>query len=247
MKTIGIIGGMGPMATVDLIQKIILATDAREDQEHIPILVDNNTNIPDRPAAILGQGTSPVPELLKLAKRLTAQGADFLIMGCNTAHFFLPLMMPYLKVPFLSMIETTAEFCKRQGLKKVGLLASAGTCHSGIYQRALQHAGIEILLPKEQGEAAIHDMIYSGVKAGKPHYDTTEVQKTLQDMAAAGAEAFILGCTEIPLAVSMYHLEGNFLDATQILAEKAVAAAGAKVISQLPICEGFLSTEISTY
>lgn len=247
MKTIGIIGGMGPMATVDLMQKIILATDASEDQDHIPILVDNNTNIPDRTAAILGQGTSPVPELLKSAERLTAQGADFLIMGCNTAHFFLPLLMPYLKIPFISMIETTAEFCKQQGLQKVGLLASAGTCHSGIYQRALQHVGIEILLPTKAGETAIHNMIYAGVKAGKQHYDTTDVQKTLQDMCRAGAEAFILGCTEMPLAVSLYALEGNFLDATQILAEKAVTAAGAKVIRKLPISKAVLSTEISTY
>lgn len=247
MKTIGIIGGMGPMATVDLMQKIILSTDAQEDQEHIPILVDNNTNIPDRTAAILGQGPSPVPELLKSAKRLTDQGADFLIMGCNTAHFFLPLMMPYLKIPFISMIETTAEFCKRQGLQKVGLLASAGTCHSGIYQRSLQYAGIEILQPNQEGETAIHDMIYSGVKAGKPHHNTTKVQNALDDMTAAGAEAFILGCTEMPLAISLYHLTGNFLDATQILAEKAVAAAGAKVISQLPTGKGVLSTEISTY
>ena len=114
MKTIGIIGGMGPMATVDLMQKIILATDAREDQEHIHLLIDNNTDIPDRTAAILGQGTSPVPELLKSADRLTAQGADFLIMGCNTAHFFLPLMMPFLKIPFISMIEATAEFCSKK-------------------------------------------------------------------------------------------------------------------------------------
>ena len=79
-KTIGIIGGMGPMATVDLMKKVILATDAREDQDHIPILVDNNTNIPDRTAAILGKGESPLPELMKSAERLTNGGADFLIM-----------------------------------------------------------------------------------------------------------------------------------------------------------------------
>ena len=247
MKTIGIIGGMGPMATVDLMQKIILATDAREDQEHIHLLIDNNTDIPDRTAAILGQGTSPVPELLKSADRLTAQGADFLIMGCNTAHFFLPLMMPFLKIPFISMIEATAEFCQQQGLKKVGLLASAGTCHSGIYQRALHYAGIETLQPDEAQETAIHDMIYTGVKAGRDYYDTTQVRKVLADMKAAGAEAFILGCTEMPLAISQYQLEGNFLDATQILAEKAAAAAGAKVISRLPASKAVLSTEISTY
>lgn len=246
MKTIGIIGGMGPMATVDLMQKIILATDAREDQEHIHILVDNNTNIPDRTAAILGNGPSPVPELLKSADRLTSQGADFLIMGCNTAHFFLPPMMPFLKIPFLSMIEAAAEFCQQLGCRKVGLLASAGTCHTGIYQRALQHAGVEVIKPDERQEIAIHDMIYSGVKAGDKNYDTTQVREVLSEMKASGAEAFVLGCTEVPLAISMYHLEGNFIDATQVLAEKAAAAAGAKVISHLPTQERMLSTEIST-
>ena len=112
-KTIGIIGGMGPMATVDLMKKVILATDAREDQEHIPILVDNNTNIPDRTAAILGEGEDPLPELLKSEDRLTDAGADFLIMGCNTAHYFLPLMLPNLRIPVINMIEETAAFCAR--------------------------------------------------------------------------------------------------------------------------------------
>lgn len=234
MKTIGIIGGMGPMATVDLMQKVILATDAREDQEHIHILVDNNTNIPDRTAAILGQGPSPVPELLKSAERLTAQGADFLIMGCNTAHYFLPAMLPYLQIPVISMIEATADYCQKQGFRKVGLLASAGTCHTGIYQRALTHAGVEVLQPDERQEIAVHDMIYAGVKAGNMDYDTQNVRTVLREMEDAGAEAFILGCTEVPVAVSMYQLTGRFIDATQVLAEKAVAEASANVITHLP-------------
>ena len=234
MKTIGIIGGMGPMATVDLMKKVILATDAREDQEHIPMLVDNNTNIPDRTAAILGKGESPVPELMKSANRLAAQGADFLIMGCNTAHYFLPLMMPYLKVPVINMIEETAKFCAEQGYRKVGLLASAGTCHAGIYQRALERVGVTVVQPAGAQEDAVHRMIYDGVKAGNPDLDTTDVRKALADMAADGCEAFVLGCTEVPVAVSMYHLEGNFIDATEVLAERAVAAAGARVLSHLP-------------
>ena len=234
MKTIGIIGGMGPMATVDLMQKIICATEAREDQEHIHILVDNNTNVPDRTAAILGQGPSPVPELLKSAERLTSQGADFLVMACNTAHYFLPPLLPYLQIPVISMIEATAEYCKTQGYQKVGLLATTGTCRTGIYQRALEHAGIEALLPTEAQGAAIHAMIYDGVKAGKADYDTQPVCQALHEMEAAGAEAFILGCTEIPVAVAMYHITGNFIDATQVLAEKAVRLAGATCRSQLP-------------
>lgn len=234
MKTIGIIGGMGPMATVDLMQKIILATDAREDQEHIPILVDNNTNIPDRTAAILGRGASPVPELLKSADRLTNEGADFLIMGCNTAHYFLPEMLPHLQIPVISMIDAAADYCQQQRFHKVGLLASAGTCHTGIYQHALAKAGIEVLQPDEKQEAAVHDMIYAGVKAGNRNYDTRSVRKVLQEMEKAGAEAFVLGCTEVPVAVSMYQLTGRFIDATQVLAERAVAEAGVKVLSHLP-------------
>ena len=233
-KTIGIIGGMGPMATVDLMKKVILATDAREDQEHIPILVDNNTNIPDRTAAILGEGEDPLPELLKSADRLTAGGADFLIMGCNTAHYFLPRMMPHLKVPFVNMIEETASFCAREGFKKVGLLASAGTCKSGIYQRALAEAGVEAVQPQGAAEEAVHAMIYDGVKASNPGFDTTAVREALAQMAKDGCEAFVLGCTEVPVAVEMYHLEGNFIDATEVLAEAAVQKAGAKVISHLP-------------
>ena len=234
MKTIGIIGGMGPMATVDLMQKIILSTDAREDQEHIPILVDNNTKIPDRSTAIFGNGPSPVPELLKSANRLTEQGADFLIMGCNTAHYFLPAMLPYLRIPVISMIEAAADYCHQQGFHKVGLLASAGTCHTGIYQRALAHANVETLQPDERQEIAVHEMIYAGVKAGNKDYDTQPVRTVLREMEESGAEAFLLGCTEVPVAVSMYHLTGRFIDATQVLAERAVSEAGAKLISPLP-------------
>jgi len=229
IKTLGIIGGMGPMATVDLMQKVIQATDAQEDQEHIHILVDNNTDIPDRTAAILGEGPSPVPELIKSAERLTAQGADFLIMGCNTAHYFLPELQPHLRVPLLSIIEVAAGYCQQQGYQKVGLLASAGTCRTGMYQKALAARDISVLQPVGPQEAAIHDMIYHGVKAGDAAYDTTQVKQVLRELMAQGAEAFLLGCTETPVAVAMYHLQGQFIDATQLLAEAAVRYAGARL------------------
>ena len=171
---------------------------------------------------------------MKSADRLTDAGADFLIMGCNTAHYFLPRMMPHLKVPFVNMIEETAAFCAREGFKKVGLLASAGTCKSGIYQRALAEAGVEAVQPQGAAEEAVHAMIYDGVKASNSDFDTTAVREALAQMAKDGCEAFVLGCTEVPVAVEMYHIEGNFIDATEVLAEAAVQKAGAKVISHLP-------------
>ena len=107
---IGIIGGMGPLATCDLMNKIIRFTDAQKDQDHIRICVDSNTNIPDRTTAILHHGKTPVPELVKSALRLEAMGAQLLIMSCNTAHYFYNDVIPYLDVPFMSMIEETVKY-----------------------------------------------------------------------------------------------------------------------------------------
>ena len=98
----------------------------------------------------------------------------------------------------------------------------------------LERAGVEVVQPQGEAEEAIHGMIYDGVKAGNMGYDTTAVREALAQMAAEGCEAFVLGCTEVPVAVEMYHLEGNFIDATEVLAEEAVRQASAKVISHLP-------------
>ena len=234
MKTIGIMGGMGPMATVDLMQKVIVATKAIKDQEHIHTVVDNNTNIPDRSECIFSKGPSPVPEMVKSAERLTAMGADVIIIGCNTAHYFLPEVQKQVKTPFINMIEETAKFCAEEGYRMLGLLASAGTCASGIYKTAFENLGMTLIHPDEAEQEIIHAMIYDGVKATNYNYDATPAQNVLRDMEQRGVEAFILGCTEVPVAVQMYKLQGCFVDATEVLAEKAVAWAGGEVISSLP-------------
>lgn len=228
MKKIGIIGGMGPLATADLFQKIILATTAHSDQENIPILIDNNTAIPDRTAAILGTGKSPVPEIMCSVHRLTEQGADVLIMGCNTAHYFLPWILPQLKLPFINMIEETVAFCKNSRLKKVGLLASEGTYAGEIYHQELKKQSIDLVEPSNEQKKIMQDIIYAGVKAGNTKYETTPFKQVLKEMRSRGAEAFILGCTEIPVAVNMYQIEEKFIDATQVLAASAVRFAEEK-------------------
>jgi len=234
MKTIGIMGGMGPMATVDLMQKVIVATNAIKDQEHIHTVIDNNTNIPDRSECIFGQGPSPVPEMIKSAERLSAMGADVIIIGCNTAHYFLPEVEKKVNIPFINMIEETAKFCANEGYHTLGLLASAGTCASGIYKKEFEKLGMVLLHPEEAEQEVIHQMIYDGVKATNYTYDAAPAQSVLHTMEQRGVEAFILGCTEVPVAVRMYHLQGCFVDATEVLAERAVAWAGGKVNSCLP-------------
>lgn len=229
MKTIGIMGGMGPMATVDLMRKIILNTEAATDQEHIPMLVYNNTQVPDRTQAIQGKGENPVPELQKTAKLLEAGGADFIIIACNTAHYFLPEVVPVIGIPVLSIIDVAAEAVAARGLKAVGLLATSGTVGTGLYQKKLVEKGLKCITPQGEKQQLIDKMIYDGVKANNFAYDTAPVQALLQEMEQEGAEAFILGCTETPLAVSMYGLQGEFIDSTEELAKAAIRKAKTEI------------------
>ena len=124
LKTIGILGGMGPASTVDLMNRIISMTDAQSDQEHIPMVVDVNTNIPDRTAAILKRGESPVPEMTASARRLEAAGADFIIIACHAAHYFVPEIKDSISIPILEMPEETAKLLKLKGVDKAAVLAT---------------------------------------------------------------------------------------------------------------------------
>lgn len=223
-KTVGIIGGMGPMATADLFKKIIENTPAKKDQDHIRVLIDSNTEIPDRTAALLSGGASPIPALTDSVHRLVTAGADCLIMPCNTAHGFYDAVQEAAgSVPVLHMIRLTGEELKRKGISKVGLLATSGTVQTGIYARNLE--GIEILTPDPEEQEAIMDLIYGAVKAGLTEYDASKVQITADRLLREGAQAIILGCTELPLAKELYHLDFPSVDPTLCLAQGAVAFA----------------------
>ena len=228
-KIIGVIGGMGPLATVDLYRKIVEHTDADCDQAHVRTIIDSNTNIPDRTAALLSGGESPVRELQSSVRLLEQAGAQVLVMPCHTAHCFYDDVQGSASVPVLNMIELTVQELKRQGARRVGLLATDGAVQSGIYQRHFDGSGIELLLPDAEGQAALMDMIYSGVKAGCAEYDTTAVRAALGRLMDAGAQTLILGCTELPPAFEMYDLSYPSLDPTLILAIAAITAAGGTV------------------
>ena len=134
-KTIGILGGMGAMATVDLFHKIVEMTYSQSDSGHLHIIVDNNTLIPDRTQAILHNGPSPLPQMVRSAISLERSGADILIMGCNTAHYYYRDICRFVCVPFLNMIKETAKDVRRRTYNRVGLLATDGTIESGVYKK----------------------------------------------------------------------------------------------------------------
>ena len=228
-KTIGILGGMGPLATCDLFQKIVEIEQALCDQEHVRVIVDSNTNIPDRTAAILRGGADPLPELCKSAELLQKAGAEVLIMPCNTAHYFYDAVVSRTGAKLLHMPRETAKLLKDNGIRTAGLLATDGTIQAGVYKAACDALGVRLLTPSEKTQKAVMGIIYEGVKAGKADYPTEGFLAAVEELRAAGAETLILGCTELPVAYSLYRLHFPHVDPTLVLAVRAVEAAGGTV------------------
>lgn len=229
-KTIGIIGGMGPLATADLFEKIILHTKAACDQDHLRVMIDSNSGIPDRTAAILHGGADPVPELAASARGLERQGAELLLMPCNTAHYFYDAVQASVSVPVLHMIRLTARALEERGVRTAGLLATDGTVRTDIYQRCFEGTGIRLLIPDGLDQQAIMDLAYQGVKAGKRDYDTAAARAAMEALLRQGAETLILGCTELPLAMKMYGIDLPATDPTLELALAAIQQAGAGIV-----------------
>ncbi len=224
-KTIGVIGGMGPLATADFFNKIISLTPAKNDSEHIPVIVYNNTNIPDRTSAILGEGLSPTKELIHTAKTLKNMGADFLVMPCNTAHYYLKEIKENVDIPVIDMIEETVLIAKERGIRKIGLLATKGTIDSCVYTKMLEKHGVEYALPDEEGQKAITHVIYNGIKAGDYSIDVSSFQRAINRMTESGAEVMLLGCTELPLAFANWDFGVESVESSLVLAKKAVKLA----------------------
>ena len=227
-KTIGILGGMGPLATADLFQKIVLLTKADTDRDHIRVYIDSNANIPDRTAAILSGGEDPVPEMASALRHLEACGADCIIMPCNTAPYFLPRLQAMTEIPFLSILTAAAEACKAQFPgKTVGILATRGTLAADLYQKALAQAGVPYLVPDAPAQDALMRVIYDGVKAGKgPDSYRADFLTVLEQMSAGGAEVFLLGCTELPLAAEALNIALPTVDPTAELAKASIRFCG---------------------
>ncbi|NJE31171.1 amino acid racemase [Thermococcus sp. 18S1] len=223
-RVIGILGGMGPLATADLFRRIVEKTPAKRDQDHPRIIIYNNPKIPDRTAFILGNGEDPRPALVEGAKKLESWGADFIIMPCNTAHFFAETIQKAVKIPLVSMIEATADEIERLGLRRVGLLATDGTIKGLVYHRALLGRGVGIAVPGENDQGLVMRGIYEGVKAGNIDMGRRlllEVARRLERRV----DGIIAGCTEVSVALRPEDLSVPLIDPLDVIAEKAVRLA----------------------
>ncbi|NLY46558.1 MAG: amino acid racemase [Tissierella sp.] len=230
-KTLGIIGGMGPLATVKLFEMIVLMTKANSDQEHIHILIDNNTSISDRTNYILsGEGEDPKIQLIQSAQNLEKIGADYLVMPCNTAHYFYDEILKNVNIPFISMIDETGKFIKEnyKDINKIGLLATEGTIKAKVYDEILKNYDIEVIKPSKENQKYITELIYN-IKEGIHQENLDGFYTAMDELKNQGVEVLIAGCTEISVAIELYNLEGNIVDAMKILAISAIKYAGKDV------------------
>jgi aspartate racemase len=222
-RTVGVLGGMGPRATVDFLQKLVDLTPAERDQDHLRVVVDSNPKIPDRSSCILHGGEDPTPALVATAQNLERAGADFLVIPCNTAHHFLDSIRRAVKIPVLDITEAVAR--RAEGLSVVGLLATRATVVAGLYQRALGRRGCRVVVPSPPRQELV-DRAIRAVKAGDLGSQVRAwVREAGLELVASGAQALVLGCTEIPLVVDAREWTVPVLDSTALLAEAAVEEA----------------------
>jgi aspartate racemase len=220
----GIVGGMGPLATIELIKLIMEETPATCDQEHIPLLVYSNPQVPDRTKAILGEGESPVKALVESSQLLVKAGATFLAFPCNTAHYFLPEVEAVVSIPIINMIEETAAEVEQRGISKIGILATDGTVKTGIYQTALKAREIGAEIPDEKGQLAVMEAIYA-VKAGYDLKEATQILEPALIYMSERVDAVIAGCTELPMLLRGPAHGLTVIDTLRVLARRIVAQA----------------------
>lgn len=222
--TIGVIGGMGPLATADFYLRLVRATPAAVDQDHLHVLIDSNPEIPDRTAAIEGRGPDPTPALIVTAQRLVRAGAEILVMPCNSAHAFLDAIRRAVPVRVLDIMEEVASAAAalRPLPRTAALLATAGTVRQRLYHTALGRRGIAVVVPDAEDQRAVSEVI-AAVKAGDVGSAVrSRARDVARRMVQAGAEVIVLGCTELPLVLAPQDAAVPVLDGTEILARAAI-------------------------
>jgi len=224
-KIAGVIGGMGPEATIEFLRRIVTATPAKDDADHIRVLVDNNPKIPSRIAALIdGAGEDPLPVLVAMARGLEKQGADFLVIPCNTAHYYLPGIAKAVSVPVLDMVALAVAELGRLSPKprRVGLLASPAVQKVGLYASRLGDRGFEAMFPPADGEACLLDVIRA-VKAGTL---TPQHRRDYTTIAAAlDADVYLIACTELSVIGPPDGLGKPHIDALDVLVAATIRKA----------------------
>jgi aspartate racemase len=230
-KVVGVLGGLGPEATVELYAQIVRRTRARREQDHLRILIDNNPKVPPRMPAIFGTGESCLPELVRSARALRRAGADFIVIPCVTVHYFHAALQKRTPIPILNLIEVTVArvSSRHRRARRVGVMATTGAIHAQLFDKAVADAGMELLVPSE----AMQQHMMTAVAEIKANGGTAKaramVRRVADSLLDSGAQVVVAGCTELPLVLKEDDLPVPVVDPIAVLAESAIRFAGGQL------------------
>lgn len=233
-KTLGVLGGVGPLATIYFADLVVKMTDAKTDQEHIAMVILNHASIPDRTDYILDNTKpNPLPIMAADAKKLQAADCDYIVIPCNTAHYFYDEIQKSVDIPIVNIIEETVQYAMQTipDLTAIGVLATEGTVKSGAYHRVAEKHGLACKVPDGEDQQSLMNIIYGEVKAGAK-VDIFEFMRIIGDMKKQGCGAVILGCTELSIINKDFELtkkDDKIIDSMEVLARRSIALCGKKI------------------
>lgn len=228
-QILGVIGGLGPLATAHFMELVTQMTNAETEQDHVEMIVYSYPSTPDRSAYILGNSkSSPITALTRIGQGLVKQKVSCIAVTCVTAHYFHKELQSAISVPIINGVKETATLLKRQGIRKAGIMATDGTIRSGLLAKELDYEGILPVLPSKKRQADVMRLIYKNVKAGVPA-DMRRFYAVAQELWDCGAEVIILGCTELSVIKRDYCIGPGYLDVMEVLAREAVIRCGRRL------------------
>lgn len=228
--TVGVMGGLGPMASVYFYKMVVDMTDAKTDQEHVDMIITNRATTPDRSAYILGQSDdNPVYVLVEDAQKLEKFGVDFIVITCNTAHYFYDKINKSVNIPVLSIVEETVKYAKENGHKKLGILATTGNIKTKLYQDMCEKFDMDYFVLDDEKQEKVMEIIYDDIKSGKPA-DMNKFDKLVNHLKENGCDGVVLGCTELSILKNDNNLDNSFyIDSLEVLATQTIIRSNRKV------------------
>lgn len=228
-KILGVIGGLGPLATAHFMELVVQLTEANTEQENVDMIVYNFPSIPDRSDFIMGYYLkSPLHRLLYVANALARQDVDLIAIPCMTAHYFYSELSERTQLPIINAIEETAHYLKQRGIRRAGIMATEGTIASKLFHKAFACHGIDSIVPTPERQKDVNHLIYKNIKAGVPA-EMDRFHRVESELQTAGAEVIVLGCTELSLIKRDHPLSAGYLDAMEVLAQQAVLRCGKRI------------------
>lgn len=238
---VGVLGGIGPLATVYFMDMVIEKTKAEIDQDHINMVVLNHATIPDRTEYIMGRSNiSPLEYMVQDAKLLESIGCSFIVIPCNTAHYFVEEIEASIKIPVINIIIETLKYAidkivektrKLERSIKIGVMATEGTICSGTYSFYGNHFGVECIAPEDLYQKKINRIIYEGVKAGK-HIKLEDIMEIIDYMRNKKCDVIIMGCTELSIIykdLKLYERCDDIVDSLSVLAYRTILKCGKQI------------------